>query len=188
MAPPYTSTVLSLWLPIRENDEAAIDAGATPDIFRIRVPHTDSAPTQLQKDVMKLAELGCRELHLLINKKKPYKKDCDYLNTLSKAIGSMYNDWADEDNSEEDDPAESEGSDFSDDERDQKRPKKTVSDADRALYVMPVVTSLTKEEVLATHLNRVRPYGEPVRTKPYQTMDEHEHFVVVFVTHDSVNE
>ena len=86
-----TSTVLSLWLPVRDTDEDAIEAGASPDVFRVRIPHGDS--TQFQRDVTKLAEQNIRELHLEINKRKSYPKSLGFLNSISKEIGTLYNDW-----------------------------------------------------------------------------------------------
>jgi hypothetical protein len=83
------STVLSLWLPPRDTDEDAIEAGAVPDIFRVRVPHQPAEEggelTRLQRDVIALAQQDVRELHLIINKHKPYGKAHAHLNSLSKA-------------------------------------------------------------------------------------------------------
>ena len=122
--PPNTplmasSTVLSLWLPARDADEDAVEAGAVPDIFRVRVPHQPEVEggelTRFQKDVVALAQQDVRELHLVINKHKPYGKAHAHLNSLSKAscrfekrcrthalaltlpaqeISTLYNEWA----------------------------------------------------------------------------------------------
>jgi len=182
MAPAFDSTVLSLWLPVRDSDEAAMEAGATPDVFRVRVPHTGDALTQLQKDVIRLAEENVREMNLIINKKKAYKKESDHLNTLSRAVGDMYNEWDAEGGDEDEDDEEE--SDFSEDEPRRKKRKPAGHGAQP--YEIPTVTELDKDVVLATHLNRVRPFGKPVRMKPYQTTDPRENYVVVFVTQDTV--
>lgn len=204
----FGSTVLSLWLPVRDTDEAAIEAGAIPDIFRVRVPHAAQGGeelTQLQKDVIKLADTNVRELHLIINKKKPYHKSSSHLNSLSKEISTMYNEWAEDDadgDSMEDDDEEDEEDDDEDDDKeedeedeDEEDDKENVPPPAKkarpaaAEYAIPSVTSLKDATglALASHLNVSRPNGEPQRVEPY-IGSANEHFVVVYITQDDPND
>ena len=194
------STVLSLWLPVRETDEAAIEAGAAPDVFRVRVPH--AAPkggelTQLQKDVARMAEEGVREVHLVINKSFKYPKQLAYLNTMSRAVACAYNEWADadadvEEEEDDDDDEEEDKDDEEDDDEDEeeddgptqppaKKAKPAAAPATRA-YEVPCATTLTPA-LFAAHLNVTRPCGEPVRAAPFAAV-RGEHFVTVFVSQD----
>ena len=191
------STVLSLWLPVRDSDEAAIESGAVPDIYRIRVPHAPAAGTeltQLQKVVIKMADANVREVHLVINKSFDYPKHQNYLNTLSRAVSSMYNEWADadadvdasagdeEEEDESDDSSEEDEEEEDDDDESEEEPppKKTKVVLP---YSMPTATVLTAGTVLAPHLNLTRPGGEPARIEPYSPAAG-EHYVVVHVTQD----
>jgi hypothetical protein len=194
-----TSTVLSLSLPVRDTDEAAVEAGAPPDLFRIRVPHARAEGgelTKLQLNAIKLAELNVREVHLPINKRFKYPKPLGYLNSLSNSISTLYNEWAeqdadveDDDDDEEEEEEEEEDDDESADDdasEDASSPpaKKTKTAHSTAPYEMPCVTELTPA-VLAAHLNLARPAGaeDATRVDPYVSAPD-EHFVVVHVMHD----
>ena len=143
-------TVLSIWLPVREGDEAAIEAGATPDVFRIRVPHAlevgTNELTPLQAAVVKMARLGHTEVHLPINSANKFPKENKHLNVLAKVrvraskrrvaspvtpsqeIGGLYNEWSEmavdadevEDEADEEDEEEEDEEDEEDDDDDEK--------------------------------------------------------------------
>jgi hypothetical protein len=175
------STVVSLWLPVRDTDEAAIEAGCTPDVFRFRVPA--GADTALQRDLKKLTDLNIRELHLVINSRKPYKSS--YLNSLSKAVGDMYNEWADvdvddDDEDEEDDEEEEEDGDDDEEEEDDAPPPKKAK-AGPAGPALPVVKKLDAEAILKPELNLSRPNGVPTRVPAFCARPG-ESFITIFVT------
>ena len=184
-------TVLSLWLPARDTDEDAIEAGAIPDLFRVRIPRGEL--TQFQKDVTRLAELNIREVHLQINKRKPYSKSLGYLNSLSKEISTLYNDWSEqdadveeeEDDEDEEDEDEEEDDDEEETEEGEIKPPAKRPRVEPPPYEIPTVVSLKSaaRAVLAPHLNVSREDGEPTSVKPYAEGSD-EHFVTVCVTQE----
>jgi hypothetical protein len=188
-------TVLSLWLPARDTDEDAIEAGAIPDLFRVRIPRGET--TQFQKDVTRLADSNIREVHLQINKRKPYSKNLSFLNSLSKEVSTMYNDWSEQDadveeeeeeDEEDDDEEEDEEEEDEDEEETEEGEIKPPAKRPRVEpppYEIPIVLSLKSQarSVLAPHLNVSREDGEPTSVRPYAE-GVNEHFVTVFVTQE----
>jgi len=174
----YVSTVFELVFPCGD-DDVPTEVVPLPDRFLVRVPHASGADraTKLQKVAAALAETGDASITLVLNKTEPYKNQT--YRTLADAVSLLYNELKEEDDDsdecEDDDNDDEDEPDFDEVPR-AKRPKPAPKEP--TPYALPTATQLTLD-VVAPHLNRVRPDGAANFRPPPLRLQPNERFVVL---------